>query len=186
MGRRLSFDIGLGNDSYPLHVITVTFNRSLSSTGTLVIKTDRNVNLNFIRQLLKSNHFQQICNACHHPRATAKLLALTRRRPTLIPLIVSIARRRDVTDTITSLRTRAPRVRLIICYIKLLRSNSFRPRGDIHRLDDRKLVHSFRIGTVKTTLLAGRLVPLLGRNSPDLFKTVSTGINDVNSGHLNN
>lgn len=149
-------------------------------TTALIVGASQGIGLEFVRQLLQTNHVEYVYAT--YRSTQSELLAIA--DPCLRCLPMDITKEEQIAAVVQEIKTETAWLHYVINCAGILHEGAMQPEKSLRQLNAEQLLHYFQVNSIGAVLLAKHVHPLLKHGDRAILATISAKIGSIGDNSL--
>lgn len=157
---------------------------TIKTAKALIVGGNRGIGLEFVKQLLKDERFDQIFATYRTEADATELLQLAQIHSKLHCIVMDITEESQIEQGLAEIKNLTPELHFVINCVGFLHDGVITPEKALRQLHSANLVRYFQVNSIGAALLAKHLLSLLNHKQPNIFATISAKIGSIEDNRL--
>lgn len=149
-------------------------------TTALIVGASQGIGLEFVRQLLQTDHIDRVYATYRHPQS--ELLAIAEPRLRCLPM--DITEESQIASVVQAIKTETAALDYVINCVGVLHEEAMQPEKSLQQLKAEQLLRYFQVNSIGAVLLAQQVQPLLKHRDRAILATISAKIGSIGDNYL--
>jgi NAD(P)-dependent dehydrogenase (short-subunit alcohol dehydrogenase family) len=150
-----------------------------------IVGASRGIGHAFVKHLLATPAVTCVYAGCRHPDQAIALQQLQAMHPDrLVIVTIDITDEAQVIQALESIKTRTPRLQLVINCVGVLHDGAWQPEKSLRQINADQLLQYFQVNSIGSILLAKHLPALLKHDQLSIFATISAKVGSIGDNQL--